>query len=85
MNIAQKKAHTNNRQFPTKPFQINGGCTAQMAPTTANTTPHTHQDLSSKACFAKIEGEKCVAPTQAKATKHNVKNAFSKPIWGRQL
>ena len=42
-NSSEKTAHTNNRQFPTKPFQNNGGCTAQMPPHHSKNNPtHTH-------------------------------------------
>ena len=87
-NSSEKTAHTNNRQFPTKPFQNNGGCTAQMPPHHSknnHTHTHTHQDTSPKAIFAKTQGDKSVAPTPTKATKHHVKNSFSKTIWARQL
>lgn len=43
--IQETKKRTHQQQaFPKKALKSDGGCTAKMHPTTANTTPNTHQD-----------------------------------------
>ena len=70
---------------PNRDCKSNGGCNAEMQPQhNQHNQPHTTR-LIMKSGFATMQMGKCMAPTQAKTHKHNVKNTFPKAFCIRSL
>ena len=86
-SIKEEKAkHTNKRHFPRDLPKTMGAEHAERSPHHSKHNPtHTHTKTNHpKRALRKSKWTKNEAATQAKATTHHVKYAFSKPTWGTQ-